>query len=100
MLLLPILMLSGLNTVADTVEQVEGQMPERPPQGGRVIEFDDESGTSSDVIPSRIHGKEANKNKVENKQEQKADQVNSVKLITGGDPSDGNAKSGRLPILD
>ena len=74
--------------------------PSDPVQSGRVIEFKGGVDAGSDVIRAKVQANTPSSTEGPAKQGQKANQTNSVKLITGGDPSDGNAKSGRLPILD
>ena len=76
---------------------------------GRVIEYSsDARGKGIEATP---HIREANEISVESKekkstsaskktQQKKIKQQNSVKLITGGDPTEGSAKVGRLPVLD
>ena len=76
---------------------------------GRVIEFND--GTQSGVVEATPHISTADELAAEKKKDEsndgtktvlskKREQQNSVKLITGGDPTEGSAKVGRLPVLD
>ena len=70
---------------------------------GRVIEFGGEQRSPGGVVSAKVK-----QDPLANEGPSKAppatgqgnNQGNSVKLITGGDPTDGNAKSGHLPILD
>ena len=71
-------------SVATEVVEAEKQ------HGGRVIEYSPDGTTT---ISNKTTGR-----KPEPKKEKQ--EVQSVKIITGGDPSEGNAKVGRLPILD
>ncbi|MGR8946944.1 MAG: hypothetical protein ACU84Q_02790 [Gammaproteobacteria bacterium] len=76
---------------------------------GRVIEYSsDARGKGIEATP---HIREAQETSVESKEkksiasgkkmrQKKIEQQNSVKLITGGDPTEGSAKVGRLPVLD
>ncbi len=58
--------------------------------------------SSNGVVPAVVQADPLKKNadKKSDEKKQNINQKNSVKLITGGDPSDGNAKSGHLPVLD
>jgi hypothetical protein len=70
--------------------------------GGRVIEYRGEVETNSGVVQANVR-QDPTKTNVDTptkSHERNINQQNSVKLITGGDPSDGNAKSGQLPVLD
>ncbi len=71
-------------------------------KGGRVIEYGGEMESSNGVVPAVVQADPLKKNadKKSDEKKQNINQKNSVKLITGGDPSDGNAKSGHLPVLD
>ncbi len=71
-------------------------------KGGRVIEYGGQATSSNGVVPAVGQSDPVKKNakKTSDNKEQNINQKNSVKLITGGDPSDGNAKSGHLPVLD
>lgn len=71
-------------------------------KGGRVIEYGGEMESSNGVVPAIVQADPLKKNadKKSDEKKQNINQKNSVKLITGGDPSDGNAKSGHLPVLD
>ena len=75
---------------------------------GRVIEY---GGVNRGVVEATPHilsadDLTAKRNKApgnatsKNTKPEKAAKQNSVKLITGGDPSEGSAKVGRLPVLD
>lgn len=70
--------------------------------GGRVIEYGGEVDTNGGVVSAKVSGNAMQEKPTEPKKplERNINQKNSVKLITGGDPSDGNAKSGHLPVLD
>ena len=75
--------------------------------GGRVIEFGKGEQTPGGVVNAKVQqnplakeNEEKKASRAEQGRTQSGKQGNSVKLITGGDPSDGNAKSGHLPILD
>ncbi len=71
-------------------------------KGGRVIEYGGEMESNNGVVPAVVQADPLKKNadKKSDEKKQNINQKNSVKLITGGDPSDGNAKSGHLPVLD
>ena len=76
---------------------------------GRVIEYSD--GAQGGVVEATPHISTAEELAAEknddgssdgkkNVPSTKREQQNSVKLITGGDPTEGSAKVGRLPVLD
>ena len=113
LILRTIVIAAALSTPFACADDVQGQKPrvleageETVPQSnesaqsGRVIEFEGGVDAGSDVIRAKVQANTPSSTEGPTKQGQKANQTNSVKLITGGDPSDGNAKSGRLPILD
>lgn len=76
---------------------------------GRVIEYGDDA--QGGVVEATPHIREAEDLSAQkrdkkpdasasSKPQKKIEQQNSVKLITGGDPTEGSAKVGRLPVLD
>lgn len=94
---------------ADGVASREAQSRAAGRSSGRVIEFSD--GAHGGVVEATPHISTAEELAAEKNHDEsndgtktvpskKREQQNSVKLITGGDPTEGSAKVGRLPVLD
>ena len=75
---------------------------------GRVIEYSGDSrGGVIEATPNIREAEDSSAEASDKKsaanaksKQKKIEQQNSVKLITGGDPTEGSAKVGRLPVLD
>ena len=94
---------------ADGVAKGEASSGAAGRSSGRVIEFS--GGGQGGVVEATPHISTAEELAAEknddgssdgkkNVPSTKREQQNSVKLITGGDPTEGSAKVGRLPVLD